>query len=344
MEPAVNCSLEGLSQLCASFDKGGGVAIRDTFTIYSIVASPPNWVRTKSLCGTQAKLISAASAVRNVIPIIFAADVHAADIVSLPCLTHPTSESAQDATPQNTLPWFLINASKFPKHQIVGHGEITESLLRILQRPWCVLELCCSEIAALSAIYQFVIVATKLYPNIYDHVLGLLYYELNRRTVLSFDHLEIPESSPATGHRTFNEFGRTWAVIQKAYANSCHSRLPTHNSFWLRLISTCALYLGISCSHLVRALSGIPSEGVHFQGQEHAQNKTYHEGNGQVKAQSFAPAAFSTCKSVAFKRRSTSGLGDSCMAISISVITSNDPKHLLLVYRHVLRMISDHLP
>ncbi|CAI7603605.1 unnamed protein product [Penicillium viridicatum] len=173
MDEAGNYDPKGLSQLCASFDEGGGVALGDAFAIYSIVASSPDWSTTSSKSGFQAELISAASAVGNVIPVLVTTEnVFTVNIVSLPCLKHPPFNSTREISPRDSLPWFLINASKFSKHQIVGRKDIVESLLIILQRPWCVLELCCCDSPTISAIHRFAAIATKLNPELYNQALS----------------------------------------------------------------------------------------------------------------------------------------------------------------------------
>ncbi|KAJ5484676.1 hypothetical protein N7453_012144 [Penicillium expansum] len=130
MNEPTNYDPKGLAQICASFDEGGGVALGDAFVIYSIVASSPDWSTTAFKSGLQAELISAASAVGNAIPVLVTTEkVFTVDLVSLPCLEHPPFNSARETSPRDSLPWFLINASKFSKHQIVGRETLVESLL-----------------------------------------------------------------------------------------------------------------------------------------------------------------------------------------------------------------------
>ena len=219
MDKTENYDPKGLSRLCASFDKGGGVALGDAFAIYSIVASSPDWSTISSKSGFQAELISAASVVGSVIPVLVTPDdVFTVNIVSLPCLKHPPFNPAREISPHDNLPWFLINASKFSKHQIVGRENIVESLLMILQRPWCVLELCCCDSLAISAIHRFAVIANKLNPKLYNHALVLLHQELKRRTIPSLvDIIKPSRLSLITPWISFAELDTIWFPIKEVY-------------------------------------------------------------------------------------------------------------------------------
>jgi hypothetical protein len=330
-----NSDLKGLSQLCASFDEGGGVALGDAFAIYSIVASSPDWNAT-TFNEFHAELISAASAVEKVIPVLYTREnVFTVDIVSLPCPKHPPFNST-NISPRDSLPWFLVNASKFAKHQIVGRGDIIESLLIILQRPWCVLELCCCDTLAISAIHRFAIIASKINPELYNHASILLHQELSRRTILSLSDLKHSGIFRA-------EFDTSFA-IKDVYIDLSFSRLRSHNSFWLRLICTCAPYLGISCSDLVRILSDMTSKGVNFSRQKHA-NHEYDSSIERLSLHSQSSVTTSTRKSVLLTR-STSSLKDhgKCLAQYDLEILSSNLEFLLLIYRQVLQIVSESLP
>lgn len=346
MDEAENYDPKGLSQLCASFDKGGGVALGDAFAIYSIVASSPDWSTTSSKSGFQAELISAASAVGNVIPVLVTTEnVFTVNIVSLPCLKHPPFNSAREISPHDSLPWFLINASKFSKHQIVGRKDIVESLLIILQRPWCVLELCCCDSPTISAIHRFAVIATKLNPELYNQALVLLHQELRRRTIPSLD-IKPSELSLMKPWISFAEVDTTWFSLKEVYTELSSSRLRSHNSFWLRLISTCAPYLGISCSNLVRILSNMTSTGVNFSGQKHTTDQAYYSSIGRMSSHCHSSVTISTRKSVLSTRRSTLSLmdHDKRLALNDVEILGSSLHFLLLIYRQVLQAISETLP
>ncbi|KGO47844.1 hypothetical protein PEX1_056050 [Penicillium expansum] len=338
MNEPTNYDPKGLAQICASFDEGGGVALGDAFVIYSIVASSPDWSTTAFKSGLQAELISAASAVGNAIPVLVTTEkVFTVDLVSLPCLEHPPFNSARETSPRDSLPWFLINASKFPKHQIVGRETLVESLLVILQRPWCVLELCCCNSPAISAIHQFATIAAKIIPEIYNNALVLLHQELRRRTVPSLGDLKHLKLS-------FAKLDTTWFTIKEVYTNLSSSRLRSHNSFWLRLISTCALYLDISCSDLVRILSYTTSRGVHFSEQKHAAHKEHYSSIEQMSLGSHSSVTISTFKPVLLKR-STLSLNDQekCLTLHDLELWSCELQFLLLTYQQVLHIISESL-
>lgn len=347
MDEAENYDPKGLSQLCASFDEGGGVALGDAFAIYSVVASSPDRSTTSSKSRIQAELISAASAVGNVIPVLVTTEnVFTVNIVSLPCLKHPPFNSAREISPHDSLPWFLINASKFSKHQIVGRKDIVESLLMILQRPWCVLELCCCDSPTISAIHRFAVIATKLNPELYNHALVLLHQELRRRTIPSFGDIKPSELSLIKPWISFAELDTTWFSLKEVYTELSSSRLRSHNSFWLRLISTCAPYLGISCSNLVRILSDMTSMGVNFSRQKHTTDQAYYSSIGRMSHRSHSSVTISTRESLLSTRRSTLNLTDhdKCLALNDLEILSSGLQFLLLIYRQVLQTISESLP
>jgi hypothetical protein len=347
MDEAENYDPKGLSQLCASFDKGGGVALGDAFAIYSVVASSPDWSTTSSKSRFQAELISAASAVGNVIPVLVTTEnVFTVNIVSLPCLKHPPFNSAREISPHDCLPWFLINASKFSKHQIVGRKDIVESLLMILQRPWCVLELCCCDSPTISAIHRFAVIATQLNPELYNHALVLLHQELRRRTIPSFGDIKPSKLSLIKPWISFAELDITWFSLKEVYTELSSSRLRSHNSFWLRLISTCAPYLGMSCSDLVCILSHITSIGGNLSRQKHTTDQAYYSSIGRIWHHSHSSVTISTRESVLSTRRSTLSVTDrdTCLALNDLEIPSSGPQFLLLIYRQVLQTISDSLP
>lgn len=345
MDETANHDPKGLSQLCASFDQGGGVALGDAFAIYSIVASSPDWSTTSFKSELQ-ELILAASAVGTVIPVLVATEsVFTVDIVSLPFSKHPPFNSSRDISPRDSLPWFLVNASKFSKHQIVGRGDIVESLLVILQRPWCVLELCCCDSPAISALHQFAVIATKLNPELYNHALVLLHHELRRRAVLSLSdikHSGLPFTKPWI---SFAELDTTRFTVKGVYTDLSFNRLRSHNSFWLRLISTCALYLDISCSNLVLILSDT-SRGVVFSWQKHTTNQEYYSRIEQMSLHSHNSVTISTCNSVLLKRKSTLTFKDHGKWVGLHDLETlgSGQRFLLLIYRQVLQIISESLP
>lgn len=344
MDQVNNETADDLSQVCASFDNGGGVALGDAFAVYSIVASPPNWTNTVTQSGVYAELLSAASVVSNVIPVLIKPeDVSVSDIVSLPCPTGSAFNSAQDIRLENDLPWFLLNASRFSKYRIIGRKNTLEALLMILQRPWCVLELCCCQSPAISAIHQFATVATKLSSRLYQPALKLLSHEMRERQLDTYSPIQDRDPHSTRPWTPSTEHIVTWLEIRTLYSEMSSSRIRSHNSFWLGLISICALYLEISCSDLIRNLVGIESRCTHFKKKQRMPKARYYVQFDNNFLNSRYPTTISGLKSALPRRNSTPCVkyrADGLQPFNLNFI-SNNRQYLLGLYSHILQIITD---
>jgi hypothetical protein len=344
MDQVKNQTADALSQVCASFDKGGGVALGDAFAVYSIVASPPIWTNTVLQSGVYAELLSAASVVSSVIPVLITPeDVCMSDIVSLPCPTGSAFDSAPDITLENNLPWFLLNASRFSNHQIIGRKNTPETLLMILQRPWCVLELCCCQSPAILAVHQFATVAAKLNPRLYQPALKLLSHEMRERQLATHNSIQDRGLHSTRPWTPSTEHIVTWLEIRTLYSEMSSSRIRSHNSFWLGLISTCALYLGISCSDLIRNLVGMGSRCTHFEHKQHMPKPRYYFQFGNDSLSSRHPTTTSSLKAVLPRRNSTPSVNyqaDGLQPLYLNFI-SNNRQYLLGLYSHILQIVTD---
>lgn len=242
------------AKLCALYDLGGGVRLADSFAIYSIVPFPPEWASIKIDPIACARLESAASLVASKIPILSNLRDHPLpNLVSLPCPPRalPPSDGCISACDQ--LPWFLIHAAGFSQHCVLGRSDCLISLLVILQRPWCILELCCCETATIVLLHKFARLALELDCSRYSPAFILLAHELLRR---KYNGTEVSGVYQFTGamQRSTKEYDAF--ITYKALSRSC---LRSHNSFWIGLISTCAVYLGLAFSDLTKMLGDIVS-------------------------------------------------------------------------------------
>ena len=225
----------------------------DTFAIYSIVASPLDLSQLEIGSNTRMELDHAASTVKSILPILFSlSDIDASDLVSLTCPPRRNTQSNTPLNPGQDLPWFLVHAARYSKHCVLGQNSVLESLLMILQRPWCVLEICCCDTSIVSAVHDFVGVALKLdYVN-YTPAIELLSHELYRRGRRSHD-MQLNRSS--LGHHISNAIHKECVAM---YAKLSRSSLRSHNPFWIGLLSTCAVHLDVPFLELVMGLSGVP--------------------------------------------------------------------------------------
>lgn len=222
---------------CAQHDYGGGVRCGDAFAIYSVVASPLDWCHRELDTGILAALQRALLAVELRLPILTTLE-DGPELVSLPC---PSRQRLD-------LPWFLLNAATSSTHCVLGEHSPLQTLLVILQRPWCVLELCCCDTSTVAAVYNFTTIAVELDSVIYRPACSLLSYEMIRRAkgpCASFSKLSQQLQWGPRG---------AWPSAFGIYADLSRSRLRSHNSFWMGLICICAISLGIRFSDLTLML------------------------------------------------------------------------------------------
>lgn len=175
-----------------------------------------------------------------------------ANLISLPREGGGGSQFAQctDGSTLSRRPWFLLNAARSPSHCIVGQGDVIQTLLATLQRPWCVLELCCIEdVEVLAAVLEFAAQAQRLDPGrLYDSAVYLLRWELDMR-----GEQPLPRRRRSPGPSQDVHELRT--VCDAVFPPSAAS----FDGFWIRMICVCAVEMGVPFSAVVRLLSGMQS-------------------------------------------------------------------------------------
>ncbi|KAL4942881.1 hypothetical protein BDV06DRAFT_191073 [Aspergillus oleicola] len=239
---------------CAALDHGGGVRFGDqTFAIYSCAPLPPLFsgsnLRRDGALYTKLKI--SASTVQKTLPIHINADFDVDGKLSscpakaplLESLSVPRTQQPQTNTVYY-LPWFLINAATLQKHCVIGRSSAVESLLVILQRPWCVLEVCCADTETVRAVLGFAQVVVKENPDAYDAAVWLLSHEYRSRMVSL--------SSYISPHCDGAPLQCSEKRLCDIYAATTLSR--SYNRFWLPLICSCAVYLHLPFSEIVRRI------------------------------------------------------------------------------------------
>jgi hypothetical protein len=241
--------------ICAALDKGGGVRFGpDTFAIYTRAPLPRSFADLEKNVALHTKLTAAASLVCQNLPVYVNLD--ATDVTQLASLPVPVPLTSHVETESNKTtsypPWFLINAATIKKHCVVGSGSVVQALLVILQRPWCVLEICCTDTATIAAVLGFAQLAVQEDKDSYDAAVRLLSHEHRTRVA------PVPASAPVMADISA-------AISQHRPAARCSinslrdiyaatTLTASYNRFWLPLICACAVYLGISFSEVVRRI------------------------------------------------------------------------------------------
>lgn len=243
------------AQRCSQYDVGGGVSLGDSFAIYSVVASPPNWSSTSFDPETWDDLEHALLTVTKFLPIhTVMPDNLLHELGSLPGSPPPPP----GINPHHHPPWFLMNAARYQKHCVLGHNTALDSLLMVLQRPWCVLELCCCDASIVAAVHGFVGAAAKIDGLTYGPASRLLAHELDTRHRDGPGYRELAGSSGTSQMPANARWPKVWAV----YAALAGSRLRSQNSLWVGLLCACAIYLAVPFSDLTRMLCGVAPTGL----------------------------------------------------------------------------------
>lgn len=291
-----NTNTSSLLLTCAENDKGGGVSLNHViFAIYSTAKLPSLWTdivpTTPPATSLYVKrLQKLANSISIYLPICISWD----DVRSLwPRENHqilslnkslPTSSAAsvssyiardsirREVTGQK--PQFLINAALYKEHCIVGQGSIVETLLVVLRRPWCVLEICVSishDIDVLQEILAFAKIAQERDYTGYSTAVFLLEYEIAVRD-RQHRYQAIDKLRKCFGDDTHYLIERSvwsWAPPRRKRDSRFSSRrvyemcntvfipsLKSFNSFWIRLLCVSAIELEVSFLYMVNMLCG----------------------------------------------------------------------------------------
>lgn len=238
-----------LPELCATLDRGGGVCCGDVFVVFTRHMIPAAWSNDVKYRDRFGRAQRTASGIGFLMPVFLSTeDLKGVGLASLP---YGTSKSQHSLSQE---PWFFLNASTKESHQIgvAGTGSAAETLLAVLGRPWCVLELCCSSLNVVEALIAFTDIALEFDSKTYAAARSLLQHERETRTY------KLRRSSAISSW-----VSRTESVIQRTVTLSKIRSLcaalfliseNSYNGFWLRVICVCALWLGIPMSQAGQCL------------------------------------------------------------------------------------------
>lgn len=263
-----------LLSTCAKSDRGGGVGLNhEVFAIYSTAALPPLWTNilhsptpvVGDVSNTIERLHALAEKISTSLPIYTSwTDIphsppehKTLEIHSLNTTTQSPSNHLTHNIIHRQKPHFLLNASLHDKHCIIGQYSKTETLLVVLRRPWCVLEICVSnvhdDVDVLEAIRGFARVAQEVEAAGYGTAAFLLGVEIDARRRLT-------RSRKVS--RDYYDFSAA-KVYELCNATVFIPSLRSFNSFWIRLICVCAIELRVSFSCLIRMLCGQQQSSEH---------------------------------------------------------------------------------
>ncbi|KAA6413333.1 MAG: hypothetical protein FRX48_03079 [Lasallia pustulata] len=232
-----------LPELCAKLDRGGGVCCGDVFVVFTTFMIPAAWSNDVEFRDRFSRAQIAASSLASVLPFFLCMqDLKREGLASLPYGISKVRKSLSQE------PWFFLNASaKEPHHiGIAGTGSATETLLAVLARPWCVLELCCSRLDVVEALAAFADIALEFDSKIYMAARLLLCHEKDTRTHKSRRSSWISSwvSQQETAVRRRETLSNIRSLCTALFIVSENS----YNGFWLRVICVCALWLAMPIS------------------------------------------------------------------------------------------------
>lgn len=243
---------------CATYDHGGGVRLGNAFVVYttnSQHAHPPAIApRLLNMLATLASTVSRLIKIHYVLPLEPPGILHHSLPHYPPIQPSRLANAFLETGDRPQAPCFFVNASSSREICIAGIEDAVTTLLSVLKRPWCVLELCGAGIEAVEALLAFAEAAKKGSGKDYDGAIALLRHqrwcmdvEEQRRAVLDgfcgFQRLR--------GRR-----GRDKKTeIRDIYATLFKSSLESFNNFYMRAIVTCAVVMDVECEAMRNLLT-----------------------------------------------------------------------------------------
>jgi hypothetical protein len=240
-----------LPAICSRYDKGGGVGHGATFMVYTNMKLSQHWSdRSNWHSGLEEALLKASRPLKNHIRFHYSTgELDDSGVGEWTKNLH--SLPSPPAHPPNLLdrrPWFAINAAKADSLDICGQKDAIQTLIMVLGRPWCVLELCCHRSSTvLNLLGHFAELLAKEDPKGYEFAVEMLQYEKACRLeevpgpvkkAHMFDHLAM--------QRLRHFSAAIFPISEQSY-----------DGFWLRLICCSAVRLGTSLSRFAKLLGAM---------------------------------------------------------------------------------------
>lgn len=223
-----------LPDLVERYDKGGGVCLGNTFVVHTT---------TRSLRSFQNVIVADHLRGVNPFPQLAEAAVTVLKTIQVYCHADDLPEGQFISLPRLSAdwkPWYLTNAAMSDNHCIVGFNNVIETLLVVLRRPWCILELCCTKLESIEALYHFATLAYGIDCRGYAAAVALFSHELSKKR--GIDRCD----------RAGN--GATMQEMQDFCTAIFFASEISFNSFWLRALCVSALKLDVAFSEIACCL------------------------------------------------------------------------------------------
>jgi hypothetical protein len=236
-----------LPEWCYKLDQGGGISIKDAFVIHSVAKLPQDWDILLHKPFVKQILNNKALAVAAAIPFYSEESNNQNELRSSVKQLRCIWEDDKKSVLMNARPQFLFNCVMIEQRCLVGEeADLVRTLLVVLQRPWCVLEICCCDTVTLHAMLDFAQVAAIFDNKNYALSVILLQHEKRARDWSSH------RSYHRSGHRGWRSEKET--LQQYAIIIESSTKTVSLNLLWLRILSICGLELNWSYSELLRCL------------------------------------------------------------------------------------------
>ena len=241
--------------ICASYDRGGGVGLHDAFVVYTTNQSRPHPEsldpRTlETLTNLAAKVASDVKIYYKLPP-----NAHLRTLPHTPTVHHSQlAKRILDSRDRPHTPSFFVNVSSSEKVCIAGIRDAVTTLLAVLGRAWCVLELCGAGAKAVTALLTFVAVAESVDRQAYTGAVASLRYQRDCHIAKERESGIIDGLNWSKKVEGFDKRGKD-DRLREICAALFKSSLDSFNGFYMRAIAACAVELRVQWGDMGRVLA-----------------------------------------------------------------------------------------